>query len=129
MAGEGPRSGDYRMARIGAAVALTVVVVVTVLIDAISPDYNVDPSILAIMATAICTLLGVEFIQAIQEGRQVSVYRPPFQPQLNPADPYGNVNCTAYAAATVIAFDTQGRASADRRPGAGPDERADPDAR
>ena len=39
----------------------------------------------------------------------MSVYRPPFQPQLNPADPYGNVNCTAYAAATCIAFDTQGR--------------------
>ena len=58
------------MARIGAAIMLSAVVVVTMLIDALSPDYTVDPAVLAIAVTAICTLLGVEFIDTVRKGRK-----------------------------------------------------------
>lgn len=66
MASEGPlRHGDYRMARIGAALALTGVLVLMLLMDVLVPDYDVDPAVLVVMVTAICTLLGVEFVDVI----------------------------------------------------------------
>ena len=57
---DGARSGDYRAARVGAALALTVAVVLMVLIDALSPDYDASPITLGILGTLIAGLLAVE---------------------------------------------------------------------
>jgi hypothetical protein len=54
------RTGDYRMARIGAAAALTGVVCVLLVLDALLPDYDLDPVQLVVIVSAIVTLLGLE---------------------------------------------------------------------
>ena len=63
------RSGDYRAARIGAATALAAVVVFLSVMDALSPDYALDPIVLASMLTTMLYLLGVEAINLIRGGR------------------------------------------------------------
>ena len=54
------RDGDYRMARIGAALAITSIVVVLVFLDAIVPSYTISPTVLVVLVSAILGLLGVE---------------------------------------------------------------------
>jgi hypothetical protein len=57
------------MARIGAALALTATGVGMLLIDAASPGYQVDTALFAIIASAICVLLGIEGIELMRKGR------------------------------------------------------------
>ena len=54
------RSSDYRAARIGAAVALTGVVVFVIVFDAVSTDYEVNPVVFVTLVATILTLLGLE---------------------------------------------------------------------
>lgn len=72
----GGNGGDYRAARIGAAVALTAVIAIVVVADAISSAYAVDPVVLSSLLVAVVTLLGRE---------AVSLFRQPPQPPHPPA--------------------------------------------
>jgi hypothetical protein len=54
------RAGDYSSARIGAAAALTLVLVVILVLDVAVPDYDISPGILLPLLGAILALLGLE---------------------------------------------------------------------
>ena len=59
-AAERRRADDYSSARIGAAAALTIVLVVLLVLDVAVPDYHVSPAILLPLLGAILALLGLE---------------------------------------------------------------------
>ena len=54
------RRADYRIARIAVAVVLGVVLSAIVLIDALSPEYEAQPTTLGLLGTIIVVLLGLE---------------------------------------------------------------------
>lgn len=54
------RADVYFTARIGAAAALTIVLVVLLILDVAVPDYHVSPAILLPLLGAILALLGLE---------------------------------------------------------------------
>ena len=54
------RADVYSSARIGAAAALTFVLVVLLVLDVAVPDYDINPGILLPVLGAICALLGLE---------------------------------------------------------------------
>ena len=54
------RADVYSSARIGAAAALTLVLVVLLVLDVAVPDYDISPGILLPLLGAICALLGIE---------------------------------------------------------------------
>jgi hypothetical protein len=54
------RADVYSTARIGAAAALTLVLVVLLVLDVVVPDYHVSPAILLPLLGAILALLGLE---------------------------------------------------------------------
>ena len=54
------RADDYSSTRIGAAAALTIVLVVLLVLDVAVPDYHVSPGILLPLQGAIHALLGLE---------------------------------------------------------------------
>ena len=54
------RADVYSSARIGAAAALTIVLVVLLVLDVAVPDYDVSPGILLPLLGAILALLGLE---------------------------------------------------------------------
>ena len=54
------RADVYSSARIGAAAALTVVLVVLLVLDVVVPDYDISPGILLPLLGAILALLGLE---------------------------------------------------------------------
>ena len=54
------RADVYSSARIGAAAALTIVLVVLLILDVAVPDYHVSPAILLRLLGAILALLGLE---------------------------------------------------------------------
>jgi hypothetical protein len=54
------RADVYSSARIGAAAALTIVLVVLLVLDVAVPDYHVSPAILLPHLGAILALLGLE---------------------------------------------------------------------
>lgn len=54
------RQGDYRQARIGAAIALILAAAFLATIDPFIPDYETSPLVLGILLTAGLSLLGVE---------------------------------------------------------------------
>jgi hypothetical protein len=54
------RADVYSSARIGAAAALTLVLVVLLVLDVAVPDYDISPGILLPVMGAICALLGLE---------------------------------------------------------------------
>ena len=56
------RGSDYRAARIGAALALISVVVLVVLIDALSSEYEVSALLVTSILGASAALLGVEIV-------------------------------------------------------------------
>ncbi len=62
------RSGDYRAARIGAAAGLTFAVMLMLLIDAFSPEYEASPVTLGVLATLIAGLLAVDLPDLIRQG-------------------------------------------------------------
>ncbi len=68
MAGDnGPaRRSDYRAARIGAAAALTAVFVVILFVDALSLDYEVNPTIAALLLGGIGGLLSVDALDFLR---------------------------------------------------------------
>jgi len=54
------QADGYSSARIGAAAALTIVLVVLLILDVIVPDYDVSPGTLLPLLGAILALLGLE---------------------------------------------------------------------
>ena len=54
------RPDVYSSARIGAAAALTLVLVVLLVLDVAVPDYDISAGILLPLLGAICALLGLE---------------------------------------------------------------------
>ncbi len=54
------RADVYSSARIGAAAALTIVLVVLLVLDVVVPDYDISPGILLPVLGAILALLGLE---------------------------------------------------------------------
>lgn len=54
------RQGDYRAARIGAAITLTLVVATVTILDAFDPTYETSPVVLAALLGTIIALLGIE---------------------------------------------------------------------
>jgi hypothetical protein len=54
------RADVYSTARIGAAAALTIVLVVLLVLDVAVPDYDISPGILLPLLGAILALLGLE---------------------------------------------------------------------
>jgi hypothetical protein len=54
------RTDDYSSARIGAAAAFTLVLVVLLVLDVVVPGYDVSPGILLPLLGAILALLGLE---------------------------------------------------------------------
>ena len=59
-AAERRRADVYSSARIGAAAALTIVLVVLLILDVAVPDYDISPAILLPLLGAILALLGLE---------------------------------------------------------------------
>ena len=55
-----PRADVYASARIGAAAALTLVLVILLVLDVGVPDYHVSPGVLLPVLGAIWALLGLE---------------------------------------------------------------------
>jgi Na+-transporting NADH:ubiquinone oxidoreductase subunit NqrE len=53
------RADVYSSARIGAAAALTIVLVVLLVLDVAVPGYDISPGILLPLLGAICALLGL----------------------------------------------------------------------
>jgi hypothetical protein len=53
------RADVYSSARIGAAAALTIVLVVLLVLDVVVPDYDISRGILRPLLGAICALLGL----------------------------------------------------------------------
>ena len=54
------RADVYSSARIGAAAALTLVLIVLLVLDVTVSDYDINPGILLPVLGAICALLGLE---------------------------------------------------------------------
>jgi hypothetical protein len=54
------RADVYSSARIGAAAALTIVLIVLLVLDVAVPDYDISPGILLPLLGAILALLGLE---------------------------------------------------------------------
>jgi hypothetical protein len=54
------RADVYSSARIGAAAALTLVLVILLILDVAVPDYDISPGILLPLLGAILALLGLE---------------------------------------------------------------------
>jgi hypothetical protein len=67
--GDGSRTGDYRVARIGTAFGLTAVLIVLMVLDALSADYSLDTVQLVVLVGAILTLLGLEARDMVRVGR------------------------------------------------------------
>lgn len=58
MADEPPRRTDYRSARIGAAIALTLTLIALLVLDVVVPDYDVDPVVMGALVTTIANAPG-----------------------------------------------------------------------
>ena len=54
------RSVDYRAARIGSALSLVFAIVLMLVMDALSPQYQVDPAVLTILGVIVLSLLAVD---------------------------------------------------------------------
>jgi hypothetical protein len=65
----GSRGGDYRAARAGAALALTIAIFVVLVIDALSADYEASPVTLGVLATLIAGLLAVDLPDLLRPGK------------------------------------------------------------
>lgn len=65
------RASDFRLARIGAAGALVVVLAVILIIDAVSPDYAVDGIVVTAILGTLGTLLGIEGLASLRQSPSV----------------------------------------------------------
>ena len=63
------READYRTARSYAAAGLTCVTILLLVLDAVLPDYDVDPVILGLLLGTVGALLGVEVLDALRRPR------------------------------------------------------------
>ena len=70
MAGEGPRRGPYDRPRVVVAGALTGLVAVLAVMDALIPDYAMGEVTLAALLGTIAALLGIEAADVIRGGRE-----------------------------------------------------------
>jgi len=61
-----PRAGDYRLARISAAIALTIVLVFILVLDGLSIEYQVSEIVVGALIAGIATLLGIEGLSALR---------------------------------------------------------------
>lgn len=61
------RAHDFRLARIGAAAALTGVLIVILVIDALGAEYQVDPLVVTALLGTLGTLLGIEGLAALRQ--------------------------------------------------------------
>jgi O-antigen/teichoic acid export membrane protein len=69
------RADVYSSARIGAAAALTLVLIVLLVLDVAVPDYDISPGILLPLLGATCALLGLE-ASAVWRGVRRARSRP-----------------------------------------------------
>lgn len=60
------READYRIARISAASALTIVLGFIIVLDAFSPTYQVSEIVVGALIAGIATLLGIEGLSAFR---------------------------------------------------------------
>ena len=72
VADEPPRNdGDkYRAARIGTAIALTAVIAFLLILDGLSPDYDVNQVTLTALLSTVLTLYGIEVTAFISRLRK-----------------------------------------------------------
>jgi len=63
-----PRASDYRIARISAAAAFTLVLVCILVLDALSTDYQVSEIVVGALIAGIATLLGIEGLSSLRRG-------------------------------------------------------------
>ena len=66
--GRRSRQGDYRLARIVVAGGLVFVLGILLLLDALRPEYTLQPTTLGVIATMILVLLGIEATSLIRGG-------------------------------------------------------------
>jgi len=66
--GHDSRQGDYRLARVAVAGGMSCVLGILLLLDAVNPDYTIQPTTLTVIVTMIVVLLGVETL-SIWRGR------------------------------------------------------------
>lgn len=62
------REGDYRAARVGAAAALTGVLVFVLIADVLDSDYDPSPWVLIVLAALITSLLAVDLPDLLKRG-------------------------------------------------------------
>lgn len=62
------RGTDYRAVRIGATAGLVMAVIAMLLIDALSPEYEVSPAVLIILSALIAGLVAVDLPDWMQRG-------------------------------------------------------------
>ena len=63
------RADVYSSARIGAAAALTLILVALLVVDALHVDYTADPTVAALLLGAIGGLLGVEVLGLVRHAK------------------------------------------------------------
>ena len=68
------RADVYSSARIGAAAALTIVLVVLLVLDVAVPDYDISPGILLPLLGAILALLGLEILRGLARREVSPIY-------------------------------------------------------
>lgn len=54
------RGTDYRLVRQVAALSIAAAIVLTVLIDAVSPDFEASPLVLTVLGAVLLALVGLE---------------------------------------------------------------------
>lgn len=62
------RGADYRVARIALALGLGLAMIVMLVADIVSPEYEVSPLILTILGAVVLTLLGLEARDILRGG-------------------------------------------------------------
>ena len=62
------RGGDYRAVRIGATAGLTAAMIVMLLVDTISVEYEVSPPILVILSALIAGLVAIDLPDWLDRG-------------------------------------------------------------
>ena len=67
--GRDGREGDYHVARVAVAGAMSTIVIFLLLVDAFNPSYELQGTTLTVLVTMIAVLLGVETVSFWRGGR------------------------------------------------------------
>lgn len=62
------RDGDYRAARIAAALALVAAILLMITVDALSTEYEASPVLITILVAGILALVGLEAHDILRGG-------------------------------------------------------------